>query len=151
MIRGEFRTIDDADDAPAPCVSGIVHIPSIGVREMNVWFLIDTGADRSLIGDRDADYMFQRFNVDSARLRRGPSSQGLGGVAEMRTAEATLRFDDFSKNLRIDILEPSPDGQFYVPSLLGRDVLAHFALFVEERTRKVLLLEPAEADALGLE
>ena len=69
----------------------------------------------------------------------------------MRTAEATLRFDDFSKNLRIDILEPSPDGQFAVPSLLGRDVLAHFALFVEERTRKVLLLEPAEADALGLE
>ena len=118
---------------------------------MNVWFLIDTGADRSLIGDRDADYMFQRFNVDSARLRRGPSSQGLGGVAEMRTVEATLTFNDFSTNLSIDILEPSPDARFYVPSLLGRDVLAHFALFIEERTRKVMLLEPSEADALGLE
>ena len=118
---------------------------------MNVWFLIDTGADRSLIGDRDADYMFRRFGVDPAKLRRGPSSQGLGGVAEMLTVDATLRFDDFSKNLNIDILEPSPGDQFAVPSLLGRDVLAHFALFVEERTRKVLLLEPAEADALGLE
>ena len=151
MIRGEFQTIDDADDADAPCVSVIVHIPSIGVAGMSVSFLIDTGADRSLIGDRDANRMFRRFGVDPARLRRGPSSQGLGGVAEMRTAEATLRFDDFPITISIDILEPSPDVRFHVPSLLGRDVLAHFALFVEERTRKVLLLEPAEADALGLE
>ena len=72
-------------------------------------------------------------------------------MAEMRTAEATLWFDDSPITISIDILEPSPDVRFHVPSLLGRDVLAHFALFVEERTRKVLLLEPAEADALGLE
>ena len=148
MIRGNFQSIGGA---PAPCVSVTVHIPSIGVAGINVRFLIDTGADRSLIGDRDANYMFRRFNVDSARLRRGPLSQGLGGVAEMRTAEATLRFDDFPITISIDILEPSPDVRFYVPSLLGRDVLAHFALFIEERTRKVLLLEPDEADALGLE
>ena len=148
MIRGDFEIIDGS---PTPCVLGIVNIPSIGVGEMTIWFIIDTGADRSLIGDSDANRMFRRFNVDPARLRRGPSSQGLGGVAEMRTAEATLRFDDSPIPVSIDILEPSPDIQFRVPSLLGRDVLSHFALFVEERTRKVLLLEPAEADALGLE
>ena len=37
-----------------------------------------------------------------------------------------------------------------IPSLLGRDILTHFALFLEERTSGVLLLEPAEADALNL-
>lgn len=37
-----------------------------------------------------------------------------------------------------------------IPSLLGRDVLARFALFFEERTGRVLLLEPSEADALEL-
>ena len=119
---------------------------------MNVLFLIDTGADTSLIGDFDAFRMVSDFNVDLTDLQDGPSSRGLGGIAATKTAaDATLRLDDFSTNLRIDILEPSSETHFAVPSLLGRDVLAHFALFVEERTRKVLLLEPAEADALGLE
>jgi hypothetical protein len=37
-----------------------------------------------------------------------------------------------------------------LPSLLGHDVLSQFALIVEQRTDRVLLLEPAEADALHL-
>ncbi len=37
-----------------------------------------------------------------------------------------------------------------IPSLLGRDILAHFALFVEERSQRVILLEPHEAAALPL-
>ena len=118
---------------------------------MNVLFLIDTGADASLIGDFDAFRMVSDFGVDLTELQDGPSSRGLGGIAATKTAEATLRFGDFPITISIDILEPSSETHFAVPSLLGRDVLAHFALFVEERTRKVLLLEPAEADALGLE
>ena len=145
MIRGSFLPIYGA---LAPCVSARVHIAGVG--EMSVRFLVDTGADRSLIGDGDAARMFRRFNADPARLEKGPDSQGLGGVVEMRIAEATLRFGDVSAMLDIDILEPTPDMQFPIPSLLGRDVLSQFALFVEERTNKVLLLEPAESDALGL-
>jgi len=37
-----------------------------------------------------------------------------------------------------------------IPSLLGRDVLAHFALFFEESTGRVLLLDPGEAQRLAL-
>jgi hypothetical protein len=37
-----------------------------------------------------------------------------------------------------------------IPSLLGRDLLARFAVFLEERTNRVLLLDPQEADALTL-
>jgi hypothetical protein len=49
----------------------------------------------------------------------------------------------------------TPAGQSHqplssIPSLLGRDILAHFGLFYEERTGRVLLLDPAEVDALGL-
>ena len=147
MIRGHFS---DRLNSP-PYVVGFIDIPAVGVIGMRVEFLIDTGADTSLIGNSDANRMSERFDADLTNLREGQPSYGLGGVSEMKTAEATLIFDDFSKNLRIDILEPSPDIQFRVPSLLGRDILSHFALFVEERTRKVLLLEPDEADALGLE
>ena len=114
-------------------------------------FLIDTGADTSLIGDFDASRMVSDFGVDLTDLQSGAPSGGIGGIVATRTAEATLSIGDFTKDLRIDILEPSSETHFAVPSLLGRDVLAHFALFVEERTRKVLLLEPSEADALGLE
>jgi hypothetical protein len=49
----------------------------------------------------------------------------------------------------LTILEPQVP-LLPIPSLLGRDILARFALVMEERTRRVLLLEPAEADALGL-
>ena len=118
---------------------------------MNVLFLIDTGADTSLIGDFDAFRMVRDFGVDLTDLPIGTPSEGIGGVVATRTAMSTLTVDDFTRNLRIDILEPSSETHFSVPSLLGRDILSHFALFVEERTRKVLLLEPAEADALGLE
>ena len=45
---------------------------------------------------------------------------------------------------------PVPETPHPIPSLLGRDVLSHFALFLEERTGRVLLLEPHEADALPL-
>ena len=37
-----------------------------------------------------------------------------------------------------------------IPSLLGRDILGRFALFLEERTDRVLLLTPEEADQLNL-
>ena len=37
-----------------------------------------------------------------------------------------------------------------IPSLLGRDLLSYFALFIEERSHRVLLREPDEADAVVL-
>lgn len=36
-----------------------------------------------------------------------------------------------------------------MPSILGRDVLSRFALVMEERTNRVLLLEPEEADRVN--
>lgn len=56
----------------------------------------------------------------------------------------------FSTPLTLTILEAPTGPLAPIPSLLGRDVIAHFALFMEERTRRVLLLEPAEVAALPL-
>jgi len=63
--------------------------------------------------------------------------------------DAVLTLDTFSQTLMLPILE-APSTLFHIPSLLGRDILSHFALFMEERTSRVLLLEPQEADALHL-
>jgi hypothetical protein len=52
----------------------------------------------------------------------------------------------------LTILDPPPAPQplLAIPSLLGRDVISCFALIVDQRTQRVLLLEPEEADALNL-
>ena len=58
--------------------------------------------------------------------------------------------DTFSLPTLLTILDPPPGPMPSIPSLLGRDILSHFALFLEERTNRVLLLEAHEADALPL-
>ena len=149
MLTGYFQLREDIPN-PRPYLTGSVDIPAVGLVEMPVEFLIDTGADRSIIGSFDASRMVRDFGVDLTTLQEGPRGRGVGGTVPTKTAEVALAFGDFSKNMRIEILEPPPDAQFAIPSLLGRDVLSQFALFMEERTNKVLLLEPAESDALGL-
>ena len=148
MLTGYFSSAHDLPN-PRAYLRGFVDIPAVGVIGMTVEFLIDTGADRSIIGSSDASRMVRYFGVDLTRLQDGPPSGGIGGIVATKTAEVALAFGAFSKNMRMELLPPSPDARFAIPSLLGRDVLSHFALFIEERTDKVLLLEPAEADALG--
>ena len=150
MLIGYFSILENLPN-PRAYLRGFVDIPAVGLVEMQVEFLIDTGADRSCIGSSDASRMVRDFGVDLADLQDGPRGRGIGGDVATKTAEVALTFGDFSQSMRIEILEPPPDARFAIPSLLGRDILSNFALFVEERTDKVLLLEPAEADALGLE
>ncbi|MBA2447966.1 MAG: hypothetical protein H0V51_08075 [Chloroflexi bacterium] len=67
---------------------------------------------------------------------------------------ATLTLDARSFAVTLRILTPqTPRRQRTlrrIPSLLGRDILSRFVLFMEERSQRVLLLEPHEADALSL-
>jgi len=78
----------------------------------------------------------------------GVPSRGVGGQWSTRTIEAVLILDSMAMPLSLTILEPPPGPLSLIPSLLGRDILSRFALFMEERTSRVLLLEPDEADAL---
>ena len=148
MITGYFRPTGPQNSSPY--VDGSISIPSIGIIRMEVRFLIDTGADRTLLGDTDADRMLRDHVLDLEGLDEGLPSQGIGGVVATREVQATLGLDDFSISISLDILEPTPGQPPSVPSLLGRDVLSHFALLMEDRTNRVLLLEPHEADRLGL-
>lgn len=68
--------------------------------------------------------------------------------------QANLTLGNFTYPLRLRILAPHTPAQRLalgrIPSMLGRDMLGHFALFMEERTGRVLLLEPHEANELPL-
>ncbi len=148
MIRGYFSTTGGRN---RPYVDGVFQFPGgVTDRSLEVRLLVDTGADRTLISPRDAGQMVRRLGIDLAALPRGAPGAGVGGQADTRTIEAVLTLGNFSVRLTLPILEPPPGPLPPIPSLLGRDIISHFALFMEERTNRVLLLEPHEADPLNI-
>ena len=138
MIRGYFST----GPTRRPFVSARFRFPTLGNQILPVELLMDTGADRTLLSPVDA----RRLGIDLATLESGSPSIGVGGLAETRTIEAVLTIDTFSTPIALTIVEASRP----IPSLLGRDVISRFALFLEERTQRVLLLAPSEAHTLNI-
>jgi predicted aspartyl protease len=132
-----------------PFVTARLTVASQSVSD-DVDFLIDTGADSTLLAPADALLL----GIDTSRFSAGPATTGIGGTSATVATQATLRLGRFDFQLHLRILMPGPGmpspAANAIPSLLGRDVLSHFALFFEERTGRVLLLEPHEADALAL-
>jgi hypothetical protein len=146
MIRGYLLA---RGRARRPFVVGRIGIPAQAIDD-DVNLLVDTGADGTLLSPSDAT----RLRIDLSQLPSGSPSTGVGGSVPTVYAEATLTLGSFIYQLPVRILAPqSPiqqDSLARIPSLLGRDILAQFALFFEQRTRRVLLLTPEEADALVL-
>lgn len=141
MIKGYFRS-------GRPYVDILVTMPILGIVEMKIPFAVDTGASRTLIGHRAATEMIGRYGIDLESLPTGHQSLGIGGLSSTRQTRVTMRIGSLDVDQDIPILEPIPGRLVDLPSLLGLEILSHFALFVEGRTNRVLLLEPAEADSL---
>jgi predicted aspartyl protease len=138
MIRGYFST----GVTRRPFVSAHFQFSTLGNQLHPVELLVDTGADRTLLSPVDA----RRLGINLAALESGLPSIGVGGQAQTRAIEAVLTLDTFSTPLTLIVIETARP----IPSLLGRDIISRFALFMEERTDRVLLLEPSEAAALDL-
>ena len=139
MIQGYFSTIGATR---RPFVYASLQFPVLNELHYGVEFLVDTGADRTMLSPSDAT----RIGIDLSTLSLGARSTGVGGQVQTREIETVLTMQSFSTPLTIYI----PETPLPIHSLLGRTVLSHFALFMEERTDRVLLLEPSEADALDL-
>jgi hypothetical protein len=94
------------------------------------------------------------LGLDVASLPPGPVSTGIGGTVATASAASEVTLGSRTHQLTLRILAPETAAQrsalARIPSLLGRDLLAPFALLIEERTGRVLLLDPDEADALDL-
>ncbi|MBM2827259.1 MAG: Peptidase protein [Dehalococcoidia bacterium] len=146
MIRGYFG---GPGARLRPFVIASVSIPHLQIRG-TVHFLVDTGADTTLLAPRDA----KELGLDINSLPQSPPSMGVGGPTPTASTEATITLDSLSFTISLRILAPTDQRQQrslqFIPSLLGRDIMAHFALFMEERTRRVLLLEPEEVGRLQI-
>lgn len=136
MIRGYLSAPERR-----PFVHGLLQFPNLDNRELTVEMLIDTGADCTVLGPVDA----LRLGIDLSALPAGPLSMGIGGQIATRRAEATVLLGTFSTVLTVTILTPTRHP-LPIPSLLGRDILAHLALFFDQRAGQVILLRPDEAD-----
>lgn len=147
MIRGYFATIRTRR---RPVVDAVFRFPMFDDRSLQTRLLVDTGADRTVLAPVDATRLERELGIGLAALAAGVPSRGVGGQWSTRTMETVLTLDRIAMPLSLTILEPPPGPLPPIPSLLGRDILSRFALFMEERTGRLLLLEPDEADALHL-
>lgn len=140
-FHGEVR---DARVLSHSIVSG--GAPVIGVRvglgghSRDIAFLIDTGADATVLHPADAYRLLgdDLHGIDFDHDPRRTPGLGVGGAVDRVVQNATLTLRSEDRQLHpIDMpiliarpipAEPGEHGNWRLPSLLGRDFLRHFRL-----------------------
>ena len=124
MIVGGF------DRNGRPRLTGRLLIARLGIQH-EVWFLVDTGADSSVIhGDDAAD-----VGITTTALRNPIQHRGVGGRAQYFRESAWLVFNDaddgvsYGYAVGLAIAPPETrDSAQPLPSLLGRDVIDNWIM-----------------------
>ena len=104
-------------------VSGHLQFPRLGVSG-TLEFLVDTGADRTIIHPPDIRELALPVDLLAGRT----ATYGVGGPAGLFVEPAILRFTDadrstvYAYRLDIGIAEPRSANRNF-PSLLGRNIL----------------------------
>ncbi|MCY4654763.1 MAG: hypothetical protein OXC95_16565 [Dehalococcoidia bacterium] len=116
---------------------------------MEVSFLVDTGADRTLLSPTEGARLRQQLGIDLLSLPFGPPIGGVGGETQTRMIDATLSIGEQSISTTLSLLEPPPGIFPTMPSLLGRDILYQLALFMEYRSDQLILLDESETEHIS--
>ena len=127
-----------------------VSFPDAGNRSIRVAFEVDTGADRTLLPPFDGQRMLNQLGIDIRSVQRGEPIVGVGGNVQTRIVRATLSIGNYMTTMPLPIVDlpPGPSG---MPSLIGRDIIYDFVLFMEHRTDRLLLLRDAAEFSLILD
>ncbi len=133
-IVGEFFVCRDGETRPIVKV----YVPDASGIECRERFLVDTGADRTVL---TADFLA------SLKLPTTPAPPGIGlaGVGGQQAyvvvgTTLTLYADDGSPARIQGNFSAFTDPAAADMSILGRDILDHFDLIVSRRRNEVLLL-----------
>jgi len=121
MLSGQF------DETGRPEISERLSLPRLLIERASVQFLIDTGADVTVLSLTDA----KRLGVDYASLKDKEDGMGLGGHAELYVEDALIAFSDdvavFHYQIQIAIMEDSEDNMT-LTSILGRDIINQWSM-----------------------
>ena len=138
MIRGFFR--DNAGFINAYLISRLINLSEA------VEFLVDTGASRTTLLDKDAIHL----GIEYSKLKRFKESlSGIGGSVETYIIEdAWLFFNGYKLSLPVLVVRHPLEEMSWeerikvlrIPSVLGRDVIAGFRL-IFDKARGGLFLE----------
>ena len=141
MITGYF----DPDSAhPRPSVELDLRIPATDAGVRDVTFLLDTGADYTVLSPTDAINLRVELGVDLLSLPLGPMIGGIGGEIATRRLRVAIARSNFVWQGEILLAEPPPGRFIEMPSILCWDVMRYLTLFTDYATRRVLLLEPGD-------
>lgn len=141
MLKGRFVEKWGRVSPFLTCEFEFPHAPHLGASSVDL--LVDTGAERTTLSRTAAE----NAGLNLAALPDGGTSTGVGGVTAMRVVESRLSvqgYSTFLRQLRIS------ESRHSVPSILGRDFIREFALFMEESTDRVLFLAAADVEMYGL-
>ena len=140
MIIGYFAL---AGATRRPFIRCDVSIPAYpDIAPTSIEFVVDTGSDMTALSPDDADSLGLR----TVTLDLGQTIGGVGSEFSTRVVESRITVQDYSTLHLLHI----PEVSHPMPSLLGRDFLRDFALFMEERTGRVFLLGRDDLDSFGI-
>ena len=132
----------------AAYVVAVLESDALGMRE-TIEFLVDTGASRTTICDKDAI----RLGIDFGKLEKlGEGMLGIGGVVDtyvLKDVKLVFRREDEKSHVqnfeRIYILKHAvlDERIMRIPSILGRDILNKYALVYDKRHEKAYITDEA--------
>lgn len=140
MLRGAFRESGGFLRPYLTCEFEFPDVPR--TRKISVPLLVDTGSDKTTISLPIAE----SAGLIPATLPDAGTSAGVGGITAARQVRTRLSVQGHTTTLWLRIRE----SRHSVPPVLGRDFMVDFALYMEERTRRVLFLDPDDVARLGL-
>ncbi|MEX2226223.1 MAG: aspartyl protease family protein [Dehalococcoidia bacterium] len=153
MLHGRF-----GDTTGRPYLEGRVYFPRFRLHG-DVSFLVDTGADTSLISATDAI----QIGIDFSAISRTSEAQGIGGIVTSFVEPAIIVFIEHGVAIwgyreDLEILPPpdadahdgselidDPDESLKLPSLLGREILDRWRM-VYQPSADELSFEVVSAD-----
>ena len=112
-------------------------------RTLKFAFVVDTGADHTLLSPSDAQRLHSQLGLDIRTMPRGNPIGGVGGYAETRLVRATLVIGSYETTMPLHVVD-LPPGPYDMPSLIGRDIIYDFALFMEHSADQLHLLRTGE-------